>query len=208
MSPQPYRYAFGDETGDPGFAFERGSTRYWAIILLLLDDPEPLRQRIADLHSELNIPAHVKFKFHKTSDGNRLAFLTALRPFPFVGRALAIDKTQLPPKWQGIRDVSFYAGLLAELIMRLPKGELHETIMVLDQFGTPDTVLRELRRRLRIQDDRQLPRPLKKILPKRSRGEALLQCADMVVGALMREIHGGDTRFFDLMRDKVIVWRM
>ena len=99
-----YRYAFGDETGDPGFAFARGSTRYWAAILLLLDDPEPLRQRIADLHSESDIPAHVEFKFHKTSDGNRLAFLNALKTYPFVGRAVVVDKMQLPPAWQGMRE--------------------------------------------------------------------------------------------------------
>jgi hypothetical protein len=208
MSPHPYRYAFGDETGDPGFAFARGSTRYWAAILLLLDDPEPLRQRIADLHSELNIPAHVEFKFHKTSDGNRLAFLTALKTYPFVGRAVVVDKMQLPPAWHGMRDVSLYAALLAELITRMPKGELHETIMVLDQFGTPDTVLRELRSRLRAQAHGQSPRLFKKILLKRSRGESLIQCADMAVGALMREVHGEDTRFFDPIRDRMIVWRI
>jgi hypothetical protein len=208
MLPRPYRYAFGDETGDPGFAFARGSTRFWVIILLLLDDPEPLRQRMDDLHAQLGIPAHVEFKFHKTSDGNRLAFLTALRPYPFVGRALVVDKIRLLPEWQSVRDVSFYAALLAELVARIPPGELGETIMVLDQFGTPQAMLRELRGRLKAQGSGQATRPFKKIFLKRSRGESLIQCADMVAGALMREVNDGDSRFFDLVRDKVTVWRL
>jgi hypothetical protein len=28
----------------------------------------------------------------------------------------------------------------------------------------------------------------------------------MVVGALMRELSEGDSRFFDLVRDKIVVW--
>lgn len=37
-------------------------------------------------------------------------------------------------------------------------------------------------------------------------GENPIQCADMVVGALMRELSEGDSSFFDLARDKVGVW--
>lgn len=80
--------------------------------------------------------------------------------------------------------------------------------MVLDQFGTPQAMLRELRACLKIQVSGQAGRLFKKILVKRSRGESLIQCADMVAGALMRELSEGDSRFFDLVRDRVIVWRL
>jgi len=92
--------------------------------------------------------------------------------------------------------------------MRIPQGELRETIMILDQFGAPDAVLRELRGRLRWQDLPPVSRLFKKILLKRSRGETLIQCADMVLGALMRETNAGDGRFFNPVRDKIVVWRL
>ncbi len=208
MPPGLYRYAFGDETGDPGFAFERGSTRYWVFTLLLIEDPEPLRQRIEDLHAEVGIPTHVEFKFHKTSDSNRLAFLAAIKAYSFQGHALVVDKMHLSPEWRSLRDVGFYGAFVAELVRRIPPGELGETVMVLDQFGPPGRMLRELRSRLQTPGGRQSSRLFKKILLKRSRGENLIQCADMVAGALMREISDGDRRFFDLVREKVTVWRL
>ncbi len=203
----PYRYAFGDETGDSGFRFNRGATRYFAILLLLLDDPEPLRNQIDRLRQQLGFPSHVEFKFHKTSNVNRRAFLTALKPYPFVGRALVVDKSRLSTQWRKMRDVEFYASCFTELVGRIPTGELGETILVLDQFGAPTTTRRELRRRLKTRSVGRASRPFKKISLKRSKGENLIQGADMVVGALMRELSKGDSDFFDLIRDKVIVWR-
>jgi len=202
----PYRYAFGDEAGDTGFAFERGSTRYFVLLLLLLDEPEPLRDRIDRLRQQLGLPYGVEFKFHKTSNANRQAFLKALRPYPFVGRALVVDKPRLSAKWRQMRDVEFYAHCFAELVDRMPAGELGETILVLDQYGAPTTTLRELRRRLKARTVDQSFRPFKRVSLKRSKGENLIQCADMVVGALMRELSEGDNSFFDLVRDKVMVW--
>jgi hypothetical protein len=151
---------------------------------------------------------HVEFKFHKTSDGNRLTFLRALRSYSWVGRALVVDKMRLREDWWNLQDVSLYAASLAQLVARMPAGELGETIMALDQFGTPQTMLRELRARLKLQVGGSVGRLFKKVVVKRSRSESLIQCADMVAGALMREITGGDSRFFDLVRGKVTVWRL
>lgn len=175
---------------------------------MLIEDPEPLRRRVDLLHAELEIPAHVEFKFHKTSGGNRLAFLSAVSSYAFVGRALVVDKMRLSPEWRGLQDVSFDAALLAELIGRIPSGELDETIMVLDRFGPPEAMLRELRNRLKGLSGKRGERLFRRILLKRSRGENLIQCADMVTGALMREINDGDSRFFDLVRNEVTVWRL
>ncbi|MBU0511714.1 MAG: DUF3800 domain-containing protein [Chloroflexi bacterium] len=202
----PYRYSFVDETGNLGFAFDRGSTPYFAILLLLLNDPEPLRIRIDWLKKQLDLPEHIEFKFHKTSDTNRRAFLAALAHHPFVGRALVVDKRQLPEAWRNTSDSRFYASCFAELADRIPNREVGETILVLDQFGSPVTTLRELRRSLKTHNLGRATRLFKKITMKRSKGENLIQCADMVAGAMMRAWRGGDNSYFDLVRDKVIIW--
>ncbi len=207
MSQHPYRYAFGDEAGDPGFAFKRGSSRYRVFLLLLIDDPEPLRERVHRLRQELGLPDEIEFKFYKTSKVNRRAFLTAVRPYPFAGYALVMDKSLLPPRWRRLEEATVYAACYAELIKRIPAGVLDETIMVLDQYGVPETVLRGLRMHLNFQRTTGTARLFKKITFKRSRGDDLIQCADMVAGALMREVNERDSSFFSLIRNKVAVWR-
>ncbi|MFQ5616775.1 MAG: DUF3800 domain-containing protein [Anaerolineales bacterium] len=203
----PYHYAFGDETGNLGFAFERGSTPYFALLLLLLDEPEPLRARIDCLKEQFGIPLRVEFKFNRTSNVNRRAFLSAVKPYPFVGRAIVVDKRQLPAMWQKMRDVRLYAFCFAELVRRIPSGELGETILTLDHFGSPKTTLPELRRRLKTLPFDRAKRPFKKISLKRSQGENLIQCADMIAGALMRSLSRNDNSFFSQVADKVTVWR-
>ena len=47
---------------------------------------------------------------------------------------------------------------------------------------------------------------LKRIAFRRSRGEVLLQAADMVAGAVYRWLNKGDSTYFDLIRSKVLVW--
>lgn len=50
-------------------------------------------------------------------------------------------------------------------------------------------------------------RIFKKVSLKRSRGDNLLQVADMIGGAIFRELNEGDGSFLDLVRGKVMVWR-
>lgn len=205
MPNYPFRYAFGDEAGDTGFAFDKGSSRYFVLLLLLLNDPEPLRKRIDLLRQEIGFGSKVEFKFYKTSNTNRRRFLTALKPHAFVGYALVVDKQQLSAEWHKKRDVEFYAACFAELVSNIPEGELDRTILVLDQFGSSTITLREIRRQLKKKFGKGA-RPFKKISFKRSRSENLIQCADMVASALMREVSQGDSRFFDLVRGKVQSW--
>jgi len=205
MRNEPYWYACGDEAGDTGFTLTSKSSRFFLVTLLLLDDPEPLRQRVDRLRQELGWPAHVEFKFHKTSKAYRWAFLKALEPYDFVVRALYADKTALPVCFRRMKDREFYACCFGELFRRIPTGELGQTILTLDQFGAPRATLRELRRRLKGQEN--VPRLFGKISFRRSKGDNLLQVADMIGGAIYRELTRGNVSYLDLVRRKVSVWR-
>nr|MBC8248238.1 DUF3800 domain-containing protein [Anaerolineales bacterium] len=205
MRSEPYRYAFGDEAGDTGFTLTSRSSRFFLVTLLLLDDPEPLQQRVERLRQELGLPAHVEFKFHKTSKVYRQVFLKALEPYDFVVRALCADKTALPVSFRRMKDREFYAFCFGELFRRIPAGELGQTILTLDQFGASRTTLRELRCRLKEQGN--VPRPFKKLSFRRSKGDNLLQAVDMIGGAIYRELTRGDDSYLDLVRSKVfVVW--
>lgn len=46
-------YIYVDESGDTGFKFGKGSSRYFVVALLLVDDPIPLHQAIHDVRLQL-----------------------------------------------------------------------------------------------------------------------------------------------------------
>ena len=199
-----YRYIFGDESGDTGFAFERGSSRYFVISLLLLNDPDLVCKRIRHLRQLLRLPAYREFKFNKTPDVNRLIFLEGIESLPFKGYAFLVNKSSLPSSWQRMSDSRFYASCFAKLMVQLPVGGIQGAMLTLDQFGSPEVTIREIRRAIKKEPDLQMF-PFQKIAMKRSKGNDLLQCADMVAGAVMRAWNGKDNRFFDVVRSKVAV---
>jgi hypothetical protein len=205
LSHKPYRYAFGDEVGDTGLTATEGTSRFFMAVVVLLDDPAPISERIDRLRRELGLPGHVEFKFHRTSDSYRRSFLAALEPYGFVVRALYVEKSTLPTSFQQMKSREFYAFYFNELFQRIPTDELGQTILVLDQFGGARSTRRELRKRVREKDGQVLF--FRKVSLKRSRGDNLLQVADMIGGAIFRELTEGDSSFLDLVRNKVRVWR-
>lgn len=203
----PYRYAGGDEAGDTGFKFEKGSTPLFLISLLLTDDPFVIDEQIVRLRSRLGIAARTEFRFHSTPRAHRLAFLSTLATCNLAVRVLFVDKRSLPIEFRRVKSWDFYAFFMCELLDRLPMGELGGTILHLDDFGPRKVTLRALRQRLKqigLADSE--VKLLKRIAFKRSRGEVLLQAADMVAGAVYRWLNKGDSTYFDLIRSKVLVW--
>lgn len=199
------QYIFGDEAGDTGFAFQKGASSYFVFLLILVDDPEPMRQAIDQLRRKLKLPAWVEFKFHKTSRKHREVFLRTLKAFSFSCYALVLDKRKLPAKWHIMDDVDFYVSCFATLISQSPLVELERAFLVLDQFGPPKLT----RRKLRLAVKRQFGQnflPFEKISLKRSDGDNLLQCADMMAGALLRAYNEKDKRYFNLVKPKIVVF--
>ncbi|MEE8391895.1 MAG: hypothetical protein V3S14_14010 [Anaerolineae bacterium] len=73
-----YRYAFGDEAGQTGFKFDLGVTRYFIANLVLVNDPQPLREYVDRMRSRLGLSPAEEFKFNKSSNHHRHAFLAGL----------------------------------------------------------------------------------------------------------------------------------
>lgn len=203
----PYRYAGGDEAGDTGFKFEKGSTSLFLISLLFTDDPCVIDERIIRLRSRLRIADRTEFRFHSTPRPYRLAFLSTLATCDLVVRVLFVDKQSLPITFQGMRSWDFYAFFVCELLDRLPVNELGGTILHMDDFGPRKVTLRALRQRLKqIGLARSEAKLLKRIAFKRSRGEGLIQAADMVAGAAYHWLNKGNSAYFGLIRSQALVW--
>lgn len=86
---------FIDDSGDTGFKFERGSSRYFVISLLIFDDDleaEKMSVAIKQLKRDVGIGDHEEFKFNKSRDKNRELFLQTINYFSFRIRSLIVEK--------------------------------------------------------------------------------------------------------------------
>jgi len=201
-----YRYAFGDEAGQTGFKFDLGATRYFIVNLVLVNDPQSLRECVDRMRSRLGLSPMEEFSFNKSSNRHRHAFLAGLSDLDFVARAIVVDKTLLPDDFRHMRSVEFYAFFVAQLLNHLPTGELDRTILHLDRFGAPKTALRCIRQQLahlRPKDRRSL---VKRIVFKESHRENGIQVADMIAGAIFRWREKHDAQFATHVWDKILLW--
>jgi hypothetical protein len=85
-----------DESGDPGFKLDKGSTQHFVIAMVIFEDysqAEACSAAIAAERTRLNIKP--EFKFNKTSANSKDAFFEAIRPFKFCILALVIDKEKI-----------------------------------------------------------------------------------------------------------------
>jgi len=71
-------FVYLDESGDTGFRFARNSSRYFVITLLLVDDPIPFKAAVDALRESLGFAPGNEFKFYKSSEDVRWAFLRTL----------------------------------------------------------------------------------------------------------------------------------
>ena len=203
----PYSFAAGDEVGQVGFKFERGSTRLFAVTVVLTNEPQAIRDLVDSFRHERGLPGGTEIKFHSTPRASRLIFLQEAVAWPLVARTLYVDKPFLPVDLRRLKSWEFYGFCLAELLDRVPVGELLDTNLVLDEFGPTKMTLRAIREQLR---RRGLwgssIRLLKRLAFRRSQSESLIQVADMFGGAIYRWLADRDETYYRLVSDKALVW--
>ncbi len=180
----------GDEAGDAGFSFEKGASTHFVMAFVRTRQPEVLREEIEWFKNEQHLSANYEFKFHDTTSRRlRERFFKMLAQSDVAIWALVVDKRLLPDPFRVMGGIAFYLFFLSELIHTVPEADRTGAILVLDVFGRPGKITAELGRVLKA---RRISRGFRKIKAKRSKGEPLIQCADMVAGALLRKISRGD----------------
>lgn len=179
---------FLDESGDPGMKLSGGSSDLFIVTLVIFNDREEAQScdtRIDLLRRELRISDRMEFKFHKTNQVIRSAFLEAVGRYEFFYFGIVINKAALhSPNFQ-IKD-SFYK-YTCSLVFENAKPHLNEAIVVIDGSGSRDfkkQLSSYLKRR--INDQKGGLRQIAKVKTQESHRNNLLQLADMVCGAVAR----------------------
>jgi len=196
-----YPIAVGDEAGETGFRFGRGSTDYFVYSLILTADAERLRDQLHWLRRKIGWAEREEISFNKASEERRHKFFEGARPFRFVVRSLVVDKRKLVSDFQQMVKHRFFSFFVTDLLARLPQGELEGTILILDRFNGASSAIRELRRNMREKNIS----GIRRITTRRSHSEVLIQLADMCAGATLREANTGQS-FHAVLKDRTLTW--
>lgn len=192
-------FVYLDESGDTGFRFKQGSTRYFVLTLRLVEDPIPIQSAIDRYREQLGLPLGSEFKFTKSPPAVREAFLKLLLSKRLFVRALVIDKTLMTQPYMRRRD-TFY-NYLVRLILEHDGGTIRDALLVLDESvknrKKQDQRGSYLRRALNTDPDE--PR-LRGTVHHGSHTDNLIQAADMVSGAIYYAYHRGDDRYLNIIR--------
>jgi hypothetical protein len=180
---------FLDDSGDPGFKVDRGSTVSFVIALVIFDDnleAEKCAVAIKELRRSLKLSDQFEFRFSHCRPDFRLAFLSRVATFDFRIRAIVMKKGRIWGKELRRSKDSFYRYAI-KTVLKHSRGRIREARLKMDGHGDR-TFRRELLSYLR----RELPTgkdgaPIISDLKfSDSKENVLIQLADMVAGAIRR----------------------
>ncbi len=178
---------FIDDSGDPGFKFNKGSTKFFVISLVIFDDEleaEKTAVAIKDLKRALGFPDNMEFKFFRSSNNVRKEFLQTVNFFKFRVRSLVIDKTFVRSEELRGNKNSFYAYAIKTVLKYSDKTVSSAKIKI---DGNGDRIFRKsflsyLKRELSSGHKR----IIKNCKIVNSSGNVLIQMADMIAGSVRR----------------------
>lgn len=178
---------FLDDSGDPGFKLDRGSTSHFVIAMVIFDDEleaEKTAVAIKELKRKLGFSEHMEFRFFKNSKDVRIKFMEAIKKFNFRVRCLIVDKEKIYSNELRNNKNSFYAYFIKE-VLKHSNNTILDAKLRLD--GSGDRIFRKnfftyLRRELN-SEERKIMHNCRMV---DSKSNVLVQMADMVAGSLNR----------------------
>ncbi len=178
---------FIDDSGDPGFKFEKGSSKYFVIALLIFDDnleAEKMAVAVKELRRQFKLSDREEFKFNKSNDRIRKAFLIKICEYSFRIRCLIVNKTHIySPELKNQKD-KFYAFFIKEALKYSNETIIDAKIRI---DGSGDREFKKqfftyLRKELNSKD-KSIIKNCKMV---NSRTDVLIQTVDMIAGAVRR----------------------
>jgi hypothetical protein len=178
---------FIDDSGDPGFKFDKGSTSHFIISMVIFDDEleaEKTAVEIKELKRRIGFSDQTEFRFFKTNNRYKIKFLETISKFDFRIRCLVVDKKKVySPQLKGNKN-SFYAYFIKE-VLKNNNDTIIDAKIRLDGGGSREfrkTFLTYLRRELNSKD-KKVMKNFKMVDSKR---DVLIQMADMIAGSINR----------------------
>lgn len=196
-----------DESGDTGFKFARGSLRYFVVTLLLIDDPDAVSAAVDRVRAQLEWPPTREFKFSKTDYAERRTFLQAMRSQSLRARVLVVDKARLESP--SLRKKETFYDFIVKLAVQYHCTDMIDATLTIDESfqGKSKQVSFTTLMRKELNVGRGSKRRIGQVRYRPSHTDNLLQCVDMITGAIARSYQKGEDEFQRIIERRIEVLR-
>lgn len=175
-----------DECGCPGFKLGKGSTAYFTVGMVIFDDLKEAERASAAIQAARKaLRVAPEFKFSNCSADVRDRFFAAVNPYRFSVRAIVIEKAEIYSANLRSSTDRFY-NFTVKMLLQHDGGALEGASVKIDRSGD-----REFQKTLGGYLRREAGAgKITKIKFVDSKGDNLVQLADMVTGAIARSYTG------------------
>lgn len=173
---------FIDDSGDPGFKFNKGSSRYFVIACVIFDSKisaEYTSANIKMLKEQMGWKQEREFKFHRADDRQKKLFFDALKRHDFRVRAIVVDKSKVVQS-NLRKSESFYTYVIKKMLDNF--ADMKMARVNLDGSGN-----KSFRKKSTAEIRKTINKDNRKMAEFHlvdSKGEVLIQLADMIAGAI------------------------
>ena len=194
---------FIDESGDPGFQIQKGSSPVFVIALVIFDDEleaEKCAVAIKELKRKLKFPDDVEFKYNKSRTKVTKVFLETASKYKFRIRGIVVTKDKI--KSLNLKtDKEKFFNYFVRMVLRNNAGTIKNAKLRLDRRGER-LVRNELRSYLSRELDNKKNHIFKNFKFVDSKENVLIQLADMVAGSMAAYYRNKDKQFLKLLKEK------
>lgn len=178
---------FIDDSGDPGFKIQKGSSKTFIMCCVIFDDEleaEKTAIKIKELRRRLKKKDHFEFKFNKCSKKYRVDFLKTICDSKFRIRAIAMPKEKIHGLELRRSKESFY-NFTIKTVLKNNFGKIKNAKIRIDGHGNRvfrKELLTYLKKHLNIGEQYVIDN----IKFRDSHKDVLIQLADMIAGSINR----------------------
>jgi hypothetical protein len=177
---------FIDDSGDPGFKLDKGSSKHFVIACIIFDDnldAEEAALKIKRLRRTLGWRDESEFKFNKSNKSIRLLFLEEIKSCNFHVRAIVADKTIIRSPELRNNKHKFYNYMIKEVLSK-SDGVMKDARIRLD--GHEDRAYKKAATAYFRQQVNLRGSIIKDMKFVNSKNDNLIQLADMIAGSILR----------------------
>ena len=174
---------FIDESGDTGFKFKKGSSRYYILAAVLIKEDKILtcEEEIKKFKNLHNLPDTFEFHFKQNTDRIRQAFWKHIKTLPIEISFIIVDKEKITATDRKKFLIQTYQKLFFKL-----KTQLTNSTVINDTIGGKK-FLQELTTSIKRACNNQTVR-IKKVKQESAKKNSLLQVADYIAAIEHRKL--------------------
>ncbi len=128
---------FIDDSGDPGFKVEKGSSKVFVIALVIFDDnleAEKTSLSIKELRRKLKVSDYYEFKFNKCNSKFKKKFIELTKGFKYRARAIVVKKDVIySSRFKNYKE-DFYNYIIMQ-VLKHSEGHVKNAKLKFDKRG-------------------------------------------------------------------------